>query len=74
MKINLLIVFFITVVAFLFKFIWHEFTVIDILLLITPISAQLIYVKHFLKKRASSFKMLIFPFFIVFILGIYFYS
>ena len=56
MKINLLIVFFITVVAFLFKFIWHEFTVIDILLLITPISAQLIYVKHFLKKRASSFK------------------
>ena len=74
MKKNILIVLAITGLVILFKF-WHwpKFSVIDIIILITLLSAQLIYVNYFLGKMAKPLKILIVPLFITFILIVYFY-
>ncbi len=74
MKKNILIVLAITGLVILFKF-WHwpKFSVIDIIILITLLSAQVIYVNYFLGKMAKPLKILIVPLFITFILIVYFY-
>ena len=74
MKKNILIVLGITGLVILFKFWrWPKFSVIDIIILITLLSAQVIYVNYFLGKMAKPLKILIVPLFITLILIVYFY-